>query len=65
MRENSKKYSNFDIVVVLVGANDLGKLKINQTIEELLELLYILQEANPKAAIYACDVCSKIALQII
>ena len=31
---------------------------LKQTIDDLLELLHTLQEANPKAAIYACEVCT-------
>lgn len=56
MRENLQNYCSFDIVVVLVGANDLGKLQIHDTISDLFELLNSLQEVNPKAAIYACEV---------
>ena len=57
MQQNPGRYSGYDILVVLVGANDLGCIDITQTVEDLYELLSILQEANPKAAVYGCEVC--------
>ena len=50
------EFANFDVVVVLVGANDMGKLKVEDTITELRELMCLLQDANPKGAVYACEV---------
>lgn len=49
-------YTGYDIIVVLVGANNLGRLNVNGAVNDLHELLLILQEANPKADIYACEV---------
>ena len=56
MRKNLTEFSNFDVVVVLVGANDMGKLRVEDTIAELKELMCLLQDANPKGAVYACQV---------
>ena len=58
MQKDTGRYSGYDIVVVFVGANDLGRLDMTNTVEDLHELLCILQEANPRAAVYGCEVCT-------
>ena len=56
IRNNSEKYSGFEIVITLVGANDLGTSQIEDVIEDLKELLCCLQDLNKGSAVYACEV---------
>ncbi len=56
VRNDSKKYSGYKIVVVLVGANNIGNTNIEDVVEDLREFLIFLQDNNPGASIYACEV---------
>ena len=53
---------DFDFVVVLVGANNLGQhsYKMNSAVSAISDTMGILSQLNPRASAFACEVCADI-----
>ena len=50
---------DFDAVVLMVGANNLGQYTIRESVKVVNETLNLLSKLNPGARTYACEVSAK------
>ena len=55
----------YDAVVLMVGANNLGQYTIKESIKVINETLNLLSKLNPGTRTYACEVSSKVVVQQI
>ena len=56
VRKDLKDYSGYSLVVLLIGANDIGRTNIEEVVSDLKDLLIVLQDNNPGASVYTCEV---------
>ena len=59
VRNNQDSYSgDFDAITVVVGANNLGNYAVQDAVAAVDETMEILSSLNPRACVFACEVCN-------
>ena len=57
MRNNQDTYSgDYDAIVVVVGANNLGNYRVRDAVAAVDETVEILSSLNPRACVFASEV---------
>ena len=49
---------DFDAVVVVAGANNIGQYTVRQSVRAIYETVEVLSSVNPHAKVLACEVCT-------
>ena len=49
---------DFDSVVVVAGANNIGQYTVRQSVRAIYETVEVLSSVNPHAKVFACEVCT-------
>ena len=58
VRNNQDTYSgDYDAIAVVVGANNLGNYAVQDAVVAVDETVEILSSLNPRAFVFACEVC--------
>ena len=59
VRNNEDSYSgDYDAIAVVVGANNLGNYAVQDAVAAVDETVEILRSLNPRACVFACEVCN-------